>query len=317
MRGGHSYRILRANTLLFLAAVVWGCTFVAQRAGMDHLGPLGFTGLRFTLGALCLLPLAWLRRRVPPPDFLSAGKWTWLWGGGLAGVIMFAGINLQQIGLVQTTAGNGGFITGLYVVIVPLMGLLWASRPGLGVWTGAVLGAVGLYLLSVTKGFRLTPGDGWVLACAFVWAIHVWILGWLSPRMDSCVLAFGQAAVCAVLSWIAALLWEEMTWAGVVAAWLPLLWGGFMSVAVGFTLQVMGQKDSPPAHAAIILSLESVVAAVSGRLLLQESMTSRALLGAGLMLAGMLIAQLWAVYRPGEVKRERGGRAAGEEKAAA
>lgn len=294
----NNIRVLRANALLFLAAIVWGSTFVAQRVGMDHLGPLGYTGIRFSLGALALAPAAWARRNVQPPDFLGAPwKKMWLWGALLAGSAMFMGINLQQIGLVYTTAGNAGFITGLYVIIVPIMGLFWKSKPDAGVWIGAVMGSAGLYLLSVTESFNLAPGDGWVLACAFAWALHVWIIGWLSPKMDSCVLACGQASVCAALSLTAALLTgETITINAMTEAWLPILWGGIMSVAIGFTLQVMGQKDSPPAHAAIILSLEAVVAAVTGWLILNEAMTSRTVTGAALMLGGMLTAQLWPIF---------------------
>jgi drug/metabolite transporter (DMT)-like permease len=291
--------IIKANLILFGAATVWGTTFVAQRVGMDHVGPITFSAVRFTLGALFLLPFAYYRRHRPYTGFSGrAAKYLPLWAGLLTGLAMSLGINLQQVGLVSTTAGNAGFITGLYVIIVPLAGFIWGYRPSAGVWIGAVLGAVGLYLLSVTRGFHMNPGDGWVLACAFAWAAHVWILGWLSPRMDSYVLAFGQAAVTALISWTIALIFEEISWAAVARVWFPVLWGGLMSVGVGFTMQVIGQKDSPPAHAAIILSLEAVIAAFSGWLILDETMTGRTLAGAGLMLTGMLIAQLWDLYRP-------------------
>ncbi|MEW6263927.1 MAG: DMT family transporter [Thermodesulfobacteriota bacterium] len=287
-------QVLKANLLLFTAAVVWGGTFVAQRAGMDNLGPLAYTGVRFLLGSLFLFPLAWLRRHQRPPDFLAAGRNFKIRGGILAGLIMFIGINLQQIGLVQTTAGKAGFITGLYVILVPLLGLALGRRPGAGVWLGVTLAASGLYLLSVTEAFTLAPGDGWVLVCALVWAVHVWIIGWLSPKMDAFVLAFGQAFVCALLSLAAAgLAGEAVTLAAIEKEAGPLAWGGIMSVAFGFTLQVMGQKESPPAHAAVIMSLESVFAAVSGWIILAETMSPRGLGGAGLMLAGALIAQLW------------------------
>ena len=292
-------KILKANLFLFMAALVWGSTFVAQRVGMDHLGPLTYTGVRFSLGALCLLPLVLARRNRLPvaPTVGAVERWRPVWGGVLAGTAMFAGINLQQIGLVSTTAGNAGFITGLYVVIVPILGLVWGTRPSPGVWLGALLGASGLYYLSVDSQFSLSPGDGWVLACAFAWAGHVWVVGWLSPRMDSFVLAFGQAAVCAALSLFLALLTEEFDPAAIWMAAVPILWGGVMSVAVGFTLQVAGQKDSPPVHAAIILQLEAVVAAVSGWIILGETMTARSSLGAALMLAGMILAQLWDLFQ--------------------
>jgi drug/metabolite transporter (DMT)-like permease len=287
-------RIIRANLLLFTAAAVWGGTFVAQRMGMEHLGPLSYSGIRFLIGALALAPLAWIQKSKPPADFLKAGSRPWLWGSLVIGSVLFLGINLQQKGLVTTTAGNAGFITGLYVVIVPILGLLWGHRAGAGVWLGVAMGAAGLYLLSVTETFTLAPGDAWVMACAVVWAGHVWLIGWLSPRVQTAVLAFGQAAVCGVFSLgVSFIAGETITLEAMKAAWGALLWGGFMSVGVGFTLQVAGQKDSPPTHAAIILSLEAVVAALAGWLVLGESLTRRSLIGAGLMLTGMLVAQLW------------------------
>jgi len=247
---------------------------------------------------LFLWPLARMRwRSLPEARRGKPEKWLAIRGGLLAGLALCAGINLQQIGLVSTTAGNAGFITGLYVVIVPILGIFWGLRPQAGVWIGAILGAVGLFFLSVTDQFVLGPGDGWVLACAFVWAGHVLVVGWLSPQMDSYILAFGQTTVCAILSLLIALLTEEIHLAAIRAAWLPIAYAGIMSTGVGFTLQVMGQRYAPPAHAAVILQLETVVAAASGAVILKETMSPRALLGAGLMLAGMLIAQLWSFGR--------------------
>lgn len=292
-------KVLRANVLLFLAALVWGATFVAQRAGMNDLGPFGYTGIRFTLGALLLAPLAWWRRHDPPPDLVWATgrKWRSYFGALLAGVAMFIGINLQQAGLVYTTAGKAGFITGLYVVMVPLLGLMWGRRTNLGIWLGVIMGTIGLYLLSVTEKFTLAPGDGLVLACAVVWAAHVWIVGWLSPKMDACFLACGQASVCAVLSLVTVVFTgETISLQAMKSAIIPILWGGALSVALGFTLQIMGQQDSPPAHAAIILALESVFAALAGWTILGEALPFRGIIGAGLMLTGTLVAQLWASW---------------------
>ncbi len=286
--------ILKANALLFVAALVWGTTFVAQRVGMDHMGPFLFSGIRFALGAIILAPLALRAHNCSAPSSLSTSiKWLPLWGSALAGVLMCAGINLQQVGLVYTTAGKAAFITGLYVIIVPVLGLLFRQRPGLGLWVGAPLGVVGLFLLSVDEAFALGTGDGWVLACAFVWAFHMLLLGWLSPQLNSFVLAFGQSAVCAVLSLLVALFFEEISFSRLYSGVLPLLYGGIMSVGVGFTLQIIAQKDSPPAHAAIILQLEAVVGAASGWIMLGETMEGRQMSGALLMLAGMLVAQLW------------------------
>ena len=289
-----SRRIYKADSLLMLTAIIWGGAFVAQRAGMDHVGPLTFNGVRFALGALTLLPFALRGSRTTDMDLvgrLSSNQA--ILGGGLAGLVLFAGATLQQVGLVYTTAGKAGFITGLYVVIVPLLGLLWKQWPGWGGWAGAIIAAVGLYFLSVTAEFNLAPGDAWELAGAFMWATHVLILGWLSPRVDVLKLACAQYAVCCCLSLIVAGFTETITVNGLRDATIPILYGGVMSVGIAYTLQVVAQRVAPPTHAAIILSLEAVFAALAGWLILGEVLTSRGLLGCGLMLAGMLVAQLW------------------------
>jgi len=214
-------------------------------------------------------------------------------GGGLAGLVLFAGASLQQVGLLYTTAGKAGFITGLYVVIVPLLGMLWKQWPGWGGSTGAAIAAVGLYFLSVTEEFNLAPGDAWELAGAFMWATHVLILGWLSPRVNVLKLACAQYAVCSCLSLLVAGYAETITAYGLREATIPILYGGVMSVGIAYTLQVVAQKVAPPTHAAIILSLEAVFAALAGWLILGEVLTTRGLVGCGLMLAGMIVAQIW------------------------
>ena len=263
---------------------------------MDFVGPLTFNGVRFALGALTLLPLALRgnknRDRGQDQDNNLSSKQAIL-GGGLAGLVLFAGASLQQVGLVYTTAGKAGFITGLYVVIVPILGMLWKQWPGWGASTGAVLAAVGLYFLSVTAEFNLAPGDAWELAGAFMWATHVLILGWLSPKVDVLKLACAQYAVCSCLSLLVAGHTETITVHGLGEATIPILYGGVMSVGIAYTLQVVAQKVAPPTHAAIILSLEAVFAALAGWLILGEVLTTRGLFGCGLMLTGMVVSQLW------------------------
>ena len=290
-------RVLKADWLLLLTAVIWGSAFVAQRVGMDHVGPFTFNGVRFTLGALVLLPLVIRRKPLAPPEpgrEQGASKGFLLWGGGLAGVVLFTAAALQQAGLVYTTAGKAGFITGLYVIIVPILGLLWGFRPGWGGWTGAGMAVVGLYLLSVTEDFTLAPGDFLELIGAFFWAVHVLILGWLSPKVRRVRLACIQFSVCAFLSLVTAGFLEPVTAEGLRLAAVPILYGGLLSVGVAYTLQVVAQRHAPPVHAAVILSLEAVFAAVAGWILLGEVLDLRAMAGCGLMLAGMLTAQLWS-----------------------
>lgn len=278
---------LRADALLLLAATIWGFAFVAQRLGMQHTGPFLFNGVRFALGSLTVLPFV----RVAP----LAGTTTpaqALRGCLLAGLFLFLGASLQQVGMVHTSAGKAGFITGLYVVIVPLMGLLFRQHPTAGTWVGAVVATVGLYLLSVTTGLDLAPGDGLVLIGAFCWAAHVLIIGRYSSRVGWSRLAFAQFSICSCLSLAVALFTEEIDPAGLWAVVLPLLYGGVLSTGVAHTLQVVAQAHAPAAHAAIILSLEAVFAAVGGWLLLGESFARRGLAGCALMLVGMLVSQL-------------------------
>lgn len=284
-------RELKADGLLLLTALIWGAAFVAQRVGMDHVGPMTFNGVRFALGALVLAPFALRRPDVGNPSAMSTKAA--LLGGLLAGLALFAGASFQQMGIMYTTAGNAGFITGLYVVIVPILGLLWRQRPSLGVWIGATLAAVGLYLLSVTGDFRMGAGDLLVLVCAFCFAGHVLVIGWLAPKIPALRLSVLQYAACAALSFAAAAFTEDIRLSGIVDAAIPILYGGVMSVGVAYTLQVVAQKDAPPAHASVILSLEGAFAALAGMLLLGETMTTRGMTGCGLMLLGMLLAQLW------------------------
>lgn len=288
MRG----QVLKSNLLLLAAAVVWGATFVAQRQAMEHMGPLYYSGLRFALGALALLPLALMSRRAGVSGLIRVNRVRTLVAGTfLAGILMSLGINLQQVGIVYTTAGKAGFITGLYVVIVPFLSIFRGRIPGGGVLVGAALAVAGLYLLSVTGPFSLAPGDGWVLACAFAWAGHVQWVGWISPRMEPFTLACGQAAVCAAISLVLAAFTETISLSGVLAAGYALAFGGIASVAIGFTCQVLGQRHARPAHAALIMQLEAVFAGLSGWLILHETMGVRQVTGCLLMLAGMLASQ--------------------------
>ncbi|MBW2340408.1 MAG: DMT family transporter [Deltaproteobacteria bacterium] len=288
-------RVYRADSLLLVAAIIWGSAFVAQRVGMSHVGPLTFNGIRFALGAMVLLPL--IRRRDPESEVEGGPAqhsmvWPTVGGGALVGLVLFVAATLQQVGLVYTTAGKAGFITGLYVIIVPLLGLFWGHRPGWGGWLGAGLATVGLYLLSVTGTFTFAPGDLWELFGALFWATHVLLLSWLSPRMDGIRLACGQYAVCSLLSLIVAGFTEAFTLDGLHGALIPILYGGILSVGVAYTLQVVAQRDAPPTHAAIILSLEAVFAALAGWLILDEMLSLRGLIGCILMFSGMLTALL-------------------------
>ncbi|MBN2297472.1 MAG: DMT family transporter [Deltaproteobacteria bacterium] len=292
--------VVKSDSLLLSTAIIWGFAFVAQRLGMDYVGPFIFNGVRFALGALVLLPFILRNSYCTNKDTIQDSpqvKKIGIYGGIMAGIALFSGASLQQVGLVYTTAGNAGFITGLYVVIVPIMGIFLRHKTNTGTWTGAFLASGGLYLLSVTEQLTIAFGDLLVLIGAFFWAGHVLIIGWLSPRLDSFRLALMQYTACSVLSIMVSFMIEDTTLYSLVQACIPIFYGGVMSVGIAYTLQVIAQKDAHPAHAAIILSLEAVFAAVGGWMILDEVFTPRELLGCALMLSGMLLSQLWRFIR--------------------
>jgi len=287
---------VRSNALLLITAAIWGFAFVAQRVGMEYLGPFTFNAARFTLGSLSLLPLLFISRDERPASeniLPRPGLKLVVFGGFSAGFMLFMGMSLQQAGLVYTTAGKAGFITSLYVVIVPLLGLFWKQSTNPGIWIGAVLAAFGLYFLSVTQRFSVEFGDLLEFFGAFFWAGQVLIIGWLSPKIPSVKLAFTQFVVCALLSCMVAAVFEDISWNALIQAIGPILYGGILSSGVAFTFQIMAQRHTHPAHASIIMSMEAVFAAIGGWLLLNEILSMRGLVGCGLMLGGMLISQLW------------------------
>lgn len=285
---------MNADLLLLLTAAIWGFAFVAQRAGMTYMGPFTFNAVRFLLGGSTLLGVASLFKkqlRFGGEDKIYKSR-TLFWGGIFTGLVLFGGASLQQMGLVGTTAGKAGFITGLYVVLVPIMGLLIGRKTSWLNWTGAVLAVIGLYLLSVREGFSISPYDLVVLMGAMLWAVHVHLIAYFSPKVGAMRLAIFQFLVCGILSLSAAMIFENPTLESFRDAWLPLLYGSFLSVGLAHTLQVVVQCKTAPSHAAIIMSLEGMFAALGGWLILGESFGERGLLGAGLMLAGMLVSQL-------------------------
>ncbi len=290
---------LRANLLLLLAAAIWGFAFVAQRVGMDYVGPFTFNGVRFALGGLSLVPLIFVLRREAPPE--PPGRATSLKAGLAAGAVLFAAASLQQVGLLYTTAGKAAFITCLYLVLVPAAGVLLGRRTTAGTWLGSLVAVAGLYLLCVKEDFTVGYGDFLELAGAVFWTAHILLIDRYSRRVDTLQLAFFQFMACADGSLAVAAAVEEITLGGLGLAAVPILYGGLCSVGVAYTLQIVGQKDAPPSHAAIILSLETVFAAVGGYLILGERLGTREALGCALMMAGMLASQLWSL-RPGQAR---------------
>jgi len=286
-------KTLKSDLLLLLAAFFWGTTFVAQRLGMEHVGPMTYNALRFAVGALTLLPVILAFRTSVEWGLPHRANYRFLLcGSGLAGLALFGGASMQQIGLLCTTAGKASFITSLYVVLVPLAGLVLGQRCGWAVWVGAGLAVAGLYLLSITESFTIARGDLLILIGAFFWTIHVLLIGYLAQRANPLYIACIQFVACSILSLLAALPFETTTFPALRAATLPILYAGIFSAGVAFTLQVVCQRTSPPAHAAIVMSLETVFAALAGYLILHERLTARDLAGCTLMFTGLLVVQL-------------------------
>ncbi len=284
---------MKSNVLLMMTAAIWGFAFVAQRVGMQYVGAFTFNGVRFALGSISLVPLLiYFKKKKtaePAEETTSASA---LVPGIIAGSILFLGASFQQIGLAYTSAGKAAFITGLYIVLVPLFGIFLKHRIRFGTWAGVALAVVGLYFLSVNEDFSIAKGDFLEIIGAFFWASHILAIDYFTKKVDALKLSFVQFAACAVLSMAAALIFEDISISGLNQALIPILYGGLFSVGIAYTLQVVGQKHAKPSHAAIILSMETVFAAIGGALLLSENLGGRGYLGCALMFAGMLLTQV-------------------------
>ena len=284
---------LKSAFVLLTAALIWGSAFVGQIMGMAAVGPLFFTATRFLIGALIVAPLAWrewqqLRRDGHAPD-RAAARWT-----VLLGTLLCAGAVTQQIGLISTTATNGGFLTALYVPLVPVLAWrVFGQLPHWSVWPATLACLAGTWLLTGAGTPQFVIGDLWVLASALPWAWHVLLVGRIANRMRGAyVLACGQFAVCALISGAIGIAIEPISAAGLLDAAGAIVYTGVLSVGVGFTLQVIGQRHAHPADAAIVLSAETVFAALFGALLLGERLDAAGVAGCALILAGILLVQI-------------------------
>ena len=284
---------LKANGLLLLAALIWGSAFVGQVQGMAGVGPLSFTSLRFVLGALVVAPLAWrewhgLRAAGQPPGRAHAA---WI---ALLGSLLCIGVVMQQIGLMSTSVTNAGFLTALYVPLVPLLAWLFQRQvPHWTVWVAVPGCLAGTWLLTGAGALAsLSAGDAWVLASALPWSVHVLLVGQVANRLRGAyLLACGQFVVCALISGVMALVTEPISAEGLRIAAGAIAYTGILSVGVGFTLQVVGQRHAAPADAAIILSSETLFAALFGAVLMGDRLTSGGLAGCAMILGGILLVQ--------------------------
>ncbi len=294
---GNEVRQLRGGAMLMLTALIWGTAFVAQSVGMDYLGPCAFTATRNFIGCVALLPVIALASRLrsgaqPEEAAPAPGKKALFGWGAACGLLLGGATLLQQAGMQTASAGKAGFLTALYIVIVPVLGIFLGRRPGLKVWIGVVLALVGAYLLSVKGGAGIASGDLLVIASAVVFSLHILVIDSVPAGVDGVRLSCVQFLVAGVFALVLALFLESFTWRDILSAWVPLLYTGVVSSGVGYTLQILGQRTVNPTVASLILSLESVFAALAGWAILGQALSLRELFGCALVFVAVILAQL-------------------------
>ncbi len=293
---------LKYSLLLALTALIWGTAFVAQSQATDEVGPFTFNAARLLVGGAVLLPcirlLDGLRARAGEAANPGSRKTLFI-GGACCGTVLFAASGFQQAGIAYTSVGKAGFITALYIVLVPLAGVLTGRRIGAALWASVALAVTGMYFLCMTGETGVNRGDVLCLACALFFTMHILVIDRFSPKVDGVRLSAVQFFVAGGLSLIAMLLFEKPDWSSVLAAWFPILYAGVLSSAVGYTLQIIGQKNVNPTLASLIMSLESVFSALSGWLLIGQTLTVLEIMGCALMFIAIILAQLPGPRAPG------------------
>ena len=288
--------------LLFLTAFIWGVAFVAQSVGMDYVGPWTFNASRFIIGAVFLIPCIAFLDGLKKKEAAASGtsseksapqdKKTLLIGGLCCGIAIAVASTLQQYGISMTTVGKAGFITALYIVIVPILGIFLKKKPRLIIWVSVVLALAGLYFLCMTDSLSFSKGDTMVLPCALVFSIHILIIDYFSPKVDGVRMSCIQFFVASIICGIPALILEHPQFSSLVAAWAPILYAGILSCGVAYTLQIVAQKNYDPTIASLILSLESVFSVLAGWVILHEALSPREILGCVLVFIAIILVQL-------------------------
>lgn len=288
-------RSVRGNMFLFMAALIWGCALVAQKAGMSHLGPFGFTAIRCTMGGIILLPLIWYldRKKIPEEKAQEAGKKETIIGSVVCGLVLTSLILFQQFGLPYTTVGKAGFITALYILLTPVMGIFLGKKAGKNLWIGVIIGLSGMYMLCLYEGVSgLTFGDIMMLGAAVMAAAHIHVIDHFVQKIDAVKLSSYQFIVCGLVCVIPMLIFEEISIAAVIDCLIPILYAGLISCGLGYTFQVIGQKGTDPSLASLILSLETVFSLLAGWVFFKEVLTIPEYIGCGLMFIAILVSQM-------------------------
>lgn len=281
--------MLRQSLLLLLAATIWGVAFVAQSVGMDYVGPYTFLASRSFLGAVVLLPVIYIRDNrkivVPQRQLLIAGI--------CCGICLFVASILQQIGIVYTTVGKSGFITAMYIVIVPVLGIFMKKKAGIRIWCGVALAVTGLYFLCMTPGsISIQKGDVLTGLCAVAFSFHILIVDYFAPKLDGVKMSCVQFLTCGILASVGMVLFEQPTIEAVLAAWLPILYAGALSSGVAYTLQIVGQRGLNPTVASLLMSMESVISVIAGFVILKQALSVREMIGCVIMFCAIVLVQL-------------------------
>lgn len=291
-------KTLVSSLLLMLTALIWGVAFVAQSEGLNYVGGFTLNGSRFLVGGMVLLPyvlFAGRKNRGESQKDREAEKKrlkTGVIGGICCGCFLCLASSLQQFGIAYTTVGKAGFITALYIVIVPLLGLFMHHKVGANIWISVVIAAAGMYLLCITEEFSIGRGDLLVFLCAVGFSFHILVIDHFSPKADGVVISCVQFFTAGFISLVLMFAFEQPSWKGILAAWLPILYAGVMSSGVGYTLQIIGQKNLDPTVASLLMSLESVFAMLAGWVILGQKMSARELLGCALVFGAIILAQI-------------------------
>lgn len=287
---------IKSSLILLLTATIWGVAFVAQSVGMEYIGPFTFNAIRCVLGGLVLIPVILVLRKKKETGAENQEKEDkkTLWAGGIAcGVILCIASNLQQFGIMEASVGKSGFFTALYIVMIPVIGIFIGKRPGIKLWFCVALAVVGMYLLCMKDGsFTIERADIMLLLCALAFSFHILVVDYFSPKVDGVKMSCIQFFVCGVLSAVGMLFTETPDISNIQAAWLPLLYAGLLSCGVGYTLQIVGQKDINPVIASLIMSLESVISALAGWVILGQVLSPKEILGCVLMFVAIIITQI-------------------------
>ena len=291
--------------LLFLTALIWGVAFVAQGVAMDYIGPYTFNAVRSLLGGIVLVPCVFLfgqKKKTVKDEDPSKGTAVdrpgdMITGGLLCGIMLFLSTTLQQVGIQYTTVAKAGFITALYIILVPILGIFLKKRVSFQIWISVVIAIIGLYLLCMKGSFHLGQGDFLTLVCSLCFALHILVIDHFTDKVSGVKLSCIQFFVCGLLSCILMFLFEKPAVSDILSAWLPIVYAGVFSSGVAYTLQIIGQKGTDPTIASLILSLESVVSVLAGWIILGQSLTPREILGCLLMFGAIILAQVAPVQK--------------------